>query len=111
VFDIEKLKFVHPEEFVRVETEQGERLIIYSNVDRLEAELVQQAPQDAAEIRRLTWAIRRLTNFPLPDPSEPWPSTVRPRINFFPCLDEWAERSICGRWFAGDYTTDPREVR
>ena len=53
MFDIEKLSFVHPEEFVRVETEQGERLSIYSNVDRLEAELVGQAPQDAAEIRRL----------------------------------------------------------
>jgi hypothetical protein len=53
--------------------EQGERLSIYSNVDRLEAELVGQAPQDAAEIRRLTWAIRRLANLPLPDPSELWP--------------------------------------
>jgi hypothetical protein len=35
--------------------------------------LVERAPQDAAEIRRLTWAIRRLANLPLPDPSEPWP--------------------------------------
>jgi len=51
VFDVERLTFVYPEEFARVETEHGERLRIYSNVDRLEAELLRQAPEDAAEIR------------------------------------------------------------
>jgi len=51
VFDVERLTFVYPEEFARVETEHGERLRIYSNVDRLEAEFLRQAPEDAAEIR------------------------------------------------------------
>src|SRR5579859_1144518 len=53
VFDIDKLTFIYPDEFVRVETECGDCLKIYSNVDRLEAELLNRAPQDAAEIRRL----------------------------------------------------------
>src|SRR5262252_10825317 len=73
VFDIDKLTFVYPEEFVRLEDEKGESLGIYANVDRLEAELLQRAPQDAVEIRRLTSAIRRFAKFPIPDPSEPWP--------------------------------------
>src|SRR5215472_4661670 len=70
VFDIDKLTFVYPEEFVRLEDEKGESLGIYANVDRLEAELLQRAPQDAVEIRRLTSAIRRFAKFPIPDPSE-----------------------------------------
>jgi phytoene dehydrogenase-like protein len=97
VFDIEKLRFVHPEEFVRVETEQGERLSIYSNVDRLETELVGKAPQDAAEIRRLTWAIRRLANFPLSDPSEPWPRkglAILRLLPYLPLLRTWSRLSI-----------------
>ena len=40
VFDIDRLRFIYPEEFARVETEHSERLRIYSNVDRLEAELL-----------------------------------------------------------------------
>jgi hypothetical protein len=43
VFDIDKLTFVYPEEFVRLEDEKGESLSIYANVDRLEAELLQRA--------------------------------------------------------------------
>jgi phytoene dehydrogenase-like protein len=97
VFDVDKLRFVYPEEFGRVETEQGERLIIYSNVDRLEAELLRQVPEDAAEIRRLTSAIRRLTNFPLPDPSEPWPRKGFAFMRMLPYLSLlrwWSRLSI-----------------
>jgi phytoene dehydrogenase-like protein len=66
VFDIGRLRFVHQEEFVRLETEQGEHLSIYTNVDRLEAELLQRAPEDAPEIRRLAHAVRRFSEFELP---------------------------------------------
>jgi len=73
VFHVNKLKFVYPDEFVRVETEQGESLSVYSDVDRLEAEFIRQAPQDAFEIQRFTAAIRYLADCPLLDPSEGWP--------------------------------------
>ena len=53
VFDISKLTFVDHEEYVRLETEHGESLRISTNVDRMEAELLKQAPEDAAEICRL----------------------------------------------------------
>ena len=60
VFDIGKLTFVNPDEFVRLRTEHGEYLSIYTNLDRLESELLEQARQDAAEIGRFVSAARRL---------------------------------------------------
>src|SRR6516225_2969677 len=97
VFDIDALTFVYPEEFVRLEDEKGESLSIYANVDRLEAELLQRAPQDAVEIRRLTSAIRRFAKFPIPDPSEPWPRRARALLHVLPdlpLLRKWSRLSI-----------------
>ncbi|HLZ01081.1 MAG TPA: FAD-dependent oxidoreductase [Bradyrhizobium sp.] len=97
VFDIERLRFAYPEEFARVETEHGERLCIYSNVDRLEAELLHQAPEDAAEIRHLIATIRRLSNFPMPDPSEPRPRRGLELLRvarYMPLLRWWSGLSI-----------------
>ena len=48
IFDIGRLTFINPEEFVRIATESGDSLTIYTNVDRLEEELLRHAPQDAA---------------------------------------------------------------
>ncbi len=97
VFDIDKLTFVYLEEFVRLEDEQGDSLIIYSNVDRLEAELLKRAPQDSVEIKRLTSAIRRFAKFPMPDPSEPWPRTALALLRVLPdlpLLRKWSRLSI-----------------
>ena len=46
VFDISRLAFVDPDEFVRMEDERRGVLGIYTNIDRLEAELLRRAPQD-----------------------------------------------------------------
>jgi phytoene dehydrogenase-like protein len=73
VFDIDKLSFVRPEVFARIETEDGEFLDVYANVERMEAEFLHRAPHDATEIPRFAAAARRFTNFELPKPSEPWP--------------------------------------
>lgn len=70
VCDIDKLTFVDPEEFVRMETETGDTLSIYTNVDRMEAELLRHAPQDAHAIHDLTHAIRSVGKFRMLDPSE-----------------------------------------
>ena len=89
-------RFVYPEEFARVETEHGERLRIYSNVDRLEA-VLRQAPEDAAEIRHLIATIRRLSDFPLPDPSELWPGKGIALLRVLPymrLLHGWSRLSI-----------------
>ena len=69
VFDIDKLDFIYPEEFVRLETERGECLRIYSDIELLEAELLWHAPEDAAEIRRFASSLRSLTKVEMPDPT------------------------------------------
>jgi phytoene dehydrogenase-like protein len=69
IFDIDRLTFVNSEEFARIEDENGESLGIYTNVDRLEAEVLKRAPQDATAIRDLTHAVRSLRRFRMIDPS------------------------------------------
>lgn len=86
VFDVDTLTFVHPEEFVRIATEHGETLRVYSDLDRMEAELLRRAPQDAAEIRHFASVLRRLTKFPSPDPTEPWPRKGLALLQALPLL-------------------------
>ena len=72
VFDIEKLTFVDPVEFVRIETEEGDGLSLWTNAERLEAELLKHAPQDERAIRRFIAEVRKLGRFKMPDPSKGW---------------------------------------
>jgi phytoene dehydrogenase-like protein len=67
--DLDKLTFINSHEFVRIETEDGDSLRMYTNADMLEAELLRRAPDDNAAIRELIHAIRTLGNFRLLDPS------------------------------------------
>ena len=69
ICDIEKLTFVDPEVFVRIEDERGGELTLYTDADRLEAELLARAPLDEAPIRALTHAIRSLKKFRIVEPS------------------------------------------
>jgi phytoene dehydrogenase-like protein len=73
VFDIDALTFVYPEEFVRLESEAGESLSIFADVDRMEAELLRKARQDSVHIRHFASLLRRFARLAPPDPSEPWP--------------------------------------
>lgn len=96
VLDIERLEFVEQEEFGRLEKENGETLSIFTNVDRLEGELLAKAPEDREEILHLTAAIRRFTGFPMPDPTAAWPRRIlafmrlAPRL---PLMRRWASIS------------------
>jgi phytoene dehydrogenase-like protein len=69
IFEIDMLTFLDPEEFVRIETHTGDHLTIYTDVDRLESELLRRAPADAAAIRDFTHSVRALGNFRMLDPS------------------------------------------
>lgn len=93
VFDIDGLTFLDPQEFVRLESERGEFLSVYTNVDRLEAEFLKQAPQDAAEIRRFTSAIRKLTHVPIPDQAQPWMALLQ-ALPHLPLLRWWSRISV-----------------
>lgn len=96
VFDIEKLTFLDQEEFVRLETDHGERLSVYTNLDRLESELIRKSPQDQREIRRFISAARRLAGLELPDPAElrrrNWLTLLR-TLPYLPSLHRWSSVS------------------
>jgi phytoene dehydrogenase-like protein len=70
VFDIDRLHFVHPAEYLRFETESGDRLIVYSDPERLEAELLRVSPMDANESRRFIAALREFRDVEIPEPPE-----------------------------------------
>jgi phytoene dehydrogenase-like protein len=96
VFDIDRLHFVNPVEYVRFETQSGERLIIYSDPDRLEAELLRVSPQDAEESRRFIAAVREFRDVEIPEPPEnfqDWLGLIAalPRL---PAIFHWAGVSL-----------------
>ncbi len=107
VFDIGELKFIYPEEFVRLETERGEHLSIYSNTDRLEAEMLSRAPQDAPAIRHFISSIRSLTHFKMPDPGESFARNWLTWLRDLPFLPLLHELSSVGVREYGDKFTDP----
>jgi phytoene dehydrogenase-like protein len=69
LLDMSKLSFVDPEEFVRIEDEDGNGLSIFTDVDRLQAELLRIAPKDANAIYDLTHSIRSLSKLRMIDPA------------------------------------------
>lgn len=105
VFDIDRLRFVNPAEFVRLESEGGECLSIYTNVDCMEDELLKRAPEDAVEVRRLANAIRRFSRVGMPDRSRPWHRNLRAAFRILPdlpALMRWSRLSCVeyGRRFS-----------
>lgn len=97
VFDIDRLTFIYAEEYQRIESDAGQALRVYSNVDRMEAKLLREAPEDAGEIRAFTAAIRVLADLPMQDlMNGPWPRRawamlrLAPRL---PLLQHWAAMS------------------
>jgi phytoene dehydrogenase-like protein len=86
VFDIEKLRFVHHEEFVRIENDKGDSLRIYSNLDQLESEMLKRAPQERKEIHRFISSVRHLCTFKLPDPAKSWMGNWRSLLSDAPHL-------------------------
>jgi len=107
VCDVERLKFIDPEIFVHMENEAGDGLTIYTDVDRLEAELLRRAPQDATAIHGMTQAIRSLGKFRTMDLSgglgENW-LTILHDIPVFPLLRRLGR--ISGRQYAERFS-DP----
>ncbi|HEY3625513.1 MAG TPA: NAD(P)/FAD-dependent oxidoreductase [Terracidiphilus sp.] len=105
VCDMEKLTFLDPEEFVRIQTESGDSIGLYTNVDRLETELLQHAPQDAAAIRDFAHSVRVLGKFRMLDPSgglaDNWLNMLRD-IPVFPLLGKLSRLS--GRQYGGRFS-------
>lgn len=86
VFDIGRLGFVFPEEFVRLETEREQSLRVYTDPGRLREELLAKAPEDAREIRRWTRAIERFRGFPMSDFAPDRQRRIRDDLQLLPRL-------------------------
>jgi phytoene dehydrogenase-like protein len=54
------------EEYARIEGEDGEVFIVYSDVDRLERHMKEIAPEDTGVIEEFTKGIRGCIGFPMP---------------------------------------------
>lgn len=70
IFDIEELKFIDPEEMVRIVGVDGDTLTIYTDPSRLEAELLRRAPLDGAAVGEFVDSVRTLSRFKLLDPAQ-----------------------------------------
>ncbi len=107
VFDVDRLRFVYAEVYQRVESEDGRSLVLYSNIDRMEAGLLRAAPEDAEEIRAFTAAIRRLARIPLDDLNAAWPRRAWAMLRLIrqlPLMQRWAGMSAAeyGQRFKND---------
>jgi phytoene dehydrogenase-like protein len=107
VCDLDKLTFVNQEELGRVEKENGDSLTIYTNVDRLETELLKRAPQDAPAIRAFASALRRFGKFKMPDPSAHWAANLLTLMGDAPYLPLLRELSDVSCRVYGERFTDP----
>lgn len=65
IIDIDKLQFHYYSEFFRVRDAGGSEIVAYTNLDRLEQELLQKAPEDKAIIREFIRGARKLSGFRL----------------------------------------------
>jgi phytoene dehydrogenase-like protein len=107
VFDIEKLNFVGPTEFARIETEDGDSLAIPTDVDRLEKEFLDRAPQDSVAIDHLASTILRLQQFEMPDPAKSWIGNASALLHDLACLPALREVSKITAREYGQRFTDP----
>lgn len=107
IFDIDSLKFVHHEEFVRIEDDDGDHLAVYSDINRLEAELLERSPTDKRAIHDFAETVRRLGRFELPDPSESWLKNLQTLLHDAPQFPLLYELSKVSARQYGNRFTDP----
>src|SRR5579871_618324 len=88
VCDIDALTFVDRGEVLRIEAEDGRSVGLSRDVDRMEHELVQYAPEDGTAIKRLAAGVRRLARFDVPFAHDTTFDLVRQMIAAIPYLPE-----------------------
>ena len=105
VFDIDKLSFHDDEAFQRIEAD-GKTLVIYKDVDRLERELMEKAPADAAAIRDMTGTIRKFSKMRMPGP-EGGLSLIRAAFSMIPMMAAYSRVKKLTMSEYGARFTDP----
>jgi len=64
--DMKGRRFVDSEEWMRVETPDGRYVRVFTDIDRLEQEMLEKCPADEGLIKPFTSAVRRFMGFRLP---------------------------------------------
>jgi phytoene dehydrogenase-like protein len=64
--DMKDMKFADSEEWMRVETPDGRCMRVFTDIDRLEQEMLEKSPADEGLIRSFTGTARRFVGFHLP---------------------------------------------
>jgi phytoene dehydrogenase-like protein len=67
LIDMSHVEVVNHEEFMRVEDEHGNQLRVFTDLDRLEAEMLEKAPEDAEKIKEFIHACKKFTDMELPN--------------------------------------------
>jgi len=107
VCDIDRLTFVDHELFGCVQAPTGDALPIFTDVDRLEAEFLRRAPQDAKAVRQFTAAIRKFAKFQMPSPGRSWFANLSTLLSDLPCLPLLRRLSRVSCIEYGQQFTDP----
>jgi phytoene dehydrogenase-like protein len=107
VFDIDRLTFVRLDELVRIETERGDSLGISTDIDRLEAALLNRAPRDAKAIGGFISSVRSLRKFKMPDLTDSWAARMLTLAGDAPYLPLLAKLSKISGVEYGRRFTDP----
>jgi len=97
LFDIDKIRFHEGPEFSRLETEDGQVLVVYRDVDRMEQEFLRYAPEDTLEIRKFAKTIRTFSRIELPAASEfDLKNLIRilKIIPHLPALRQWSKLTL-----------------
>ncbi|MGA8849988.1 MAG: NAD(P)/FAD-dependent oxidoreductase [Dehalococcoidia bacterium] len=66
LIDMKSMKFVYSEEWMRVETPDGRSMRVFTDIDRLEQEMLEKAPADEGLVRSFTNAARRFATLQMP---------------------------------------------
>lgn len=82
LIDMSKLEFVEHDVSLRIEDKEGKSLTVYSDIDKLENEMLRVAPEDEKVIRKFTKAVRRLGRFNMPIDKSPQTFGLWDKIRF-----------------------------
>lgn len=66
LIDMEKIEFVDHEEYIRVEDKDGRYIRVFTDIDKLETEMLEKAPEDREVITEFINAVRKLTKVSMP---------------------------------------------
>lgn len=102
VFDIERLRF-HDGEIYQVIERDGRRLAVFKQVDRMEQEFLEKAPEDAAAVKEFCRLVRRLARFRFPGGKTPFSraASAVAALPYLPALAKYRKETLAS--FSGRF--------